>query len=403
MRGRAWAVAALGALLVPLTGCGGSGPTPDTTRTTAIQRVLDRRADAVMDRDAAAYRATGDAEPELVTDLGKVPLDSWRYKVTRVETASARTVRVSAELSYRVDGYDDAPLVTDRTLELRRSGDASGPGTGTWSVTADRPAKGSGEQLWEQGEVTVVSGAHSLVLGVGRSSARLRAYAALADHAVPAVDSAWGTHWARKVVLLVPKSLDAMGELLGAPASGYRGIAAVTTGEAGGSRTAPADRVIVNPDAYAVLGDFGKQVVLTHETTHVATRASTSAATPLWLSEGYADWVGYRGTGRTPAQVAPELQKVVRAGDAPSELPDDRAFRFSSESGELARAYESGWLACRMIADKWGERKLASFYAAVGAHHGRSGAVDAALNRVLGVDEPAFVAQWRSYVRDELG
>ena len=168
-------------------------------------------------------------------------------------------------------------------------------------------------------------------------------------------------------MVLVPKSLEEMAGLLGAPASGYRGIAAVTTGESRRrAAKAPADRIIVNPDAYGVLGDFGKQVVLTHETTHVATRAHTTAATPLWLSEGYADWVGYRGTGRTPAEAAPELRRAVAEGRAPAALPADSDFGFSGDAGKLAQAYESGWMACRLIADHWGEARLDAFYRAVG-------------------------------------
>lgn len=113
-----------------------------------------------------------------------------------------------------------------------------------------------------------------------------------------------------------------MAGLLGSPASSYRGIAAVTTGETGGREHAPADRIIVNPDAYGLLGSLGKQVVLTHETTHVATRADTTSATPLWLSEGYADWVGYRGSGRTAAQAAPNWPaRSPRAGRPPGCRP----------------------------------------------------------------------------------
>lgn len=50
----------------------------------------------------------------------------------------------------------------------------------------------------------------------------LRSYARLADRAVPAVSDAWGRDWAREVVILVPWSLDGMGQLLGAAASGYQ-------------------------------------------------------------------------------------------------------------------------------------------------------------------------------------
>ncbi|MYT70606.1 MULTISPECIES: hypothetical protein [unclassified Streptomyces] len=393
---RAGSFVALGALLAAMSACGGGDGAPSDARSTAVQHVLDRRAAAVVAGDTAAYRATGDADPALLSDLAEVPLDGWSYRLTRLGRTEHARATATAELRYRVEGYDKAPVVTERTLTLRLR-------TGHWYVTDDRPAKKSADQLWDQGRVTVVKGEHSLVLGVGQRRSALRSYADDADDAVPAVDSAWGTDWARRVVVVVPKSLDGMGELLGAPASGYQGIAAVTTGEAGGSRTAPADRVIINPEAYSVLGYFGKQVVLTHETTHVATRAHTSAATPLWLSEGYADWAGYRGSGRTPAQAAPELQRAVRGGSAPGTLPDDADFGFSGDSADLAQAYESGWLACRMIADDWGEEKLNAFYKAVGGHRQRAGAVDAAAQSVLGVDERELVARWRSYVRDELG
>ncbi|MYS47969.1 hypothetical protein GTY23_43725, partial [Streptomyces sp. SID5998] len=220
--------------------------------------------------------------------------------------------------------------------------------------------------------------------------------------AVPAVSRAWGEDWSRRVVVLVPGSLDRMAALLGSTAAGYRGIAAVTTGETGGGR-APADRVIVNPDAYGVLGPVGKQVVLTHETTHVATRAHTTAATPLWLSEGYADWVGYRGAGRTPDEVAPELQRAVAAGEEPAALPADADFGFAGDATRLAQAYEGGWLACRMIAAHWGEDRLDAFYRAVGAHQRRAGAVEDALRTVLDTTLPEFTARWRAYLRAQLG
>ncbi|MFI7386839.1 hypothetical protein [Streptomyces sp. NPDC049813] len=392
--GRAGCLVAAGALLAGVAGCGADAPRTDA-RSAAVQDVLDRRARAVLGKDAAAYRATGGADPYLLLDLAAVPLDSWAYHLTRLDGSGSR-VRAAAELRYRVDGYDTAPVVAERTLTLLRE-------DGRWRVVDDEPAAKSGEQLWEQGRITAVKGAHSLVLGVGQQRSVLASYADIADRAVPAVTDAWGRRWARRVVVLVPESLDGMGELLGSPAASYRGIAAVTTGEAGGSGSAPADRVIINPEAYGVLGDLGKQVVLTHETAHVATRAVTTPATPLWLSEGYADWTGYRGTGRTAAEAAPELRRAVREGTPPATLPEDADFGFSGDSGKLARAYESGWLACRMIAERWGEAKLNAFYAAVGEHQRRAGAVEGALHKVLGIGEDDFAAKWRAYVRSELG
>lgn len=382
---------ALCLLLVSLVGCGGQ-PAADSAKA-EVQSLLDRQSAAVLHDDETAYTRTG--ARTAYENLSAVPFASWSYRLTALHRTGA-TATADAELSYKVKGYDTSPVTVGRTLTLRLTVD------GQWYVDSDKPAKKSGQQLWDQGKVSVVKGAHSLVMGVGQDADSLDDYRSLADHAVPAVSGAWGTDWTRHVVVLVPGSLDGMAGLLGSPAASYRGIAAVTTGEAGGSGSAPADRIIVNPEAYALLGSMGKQVVLTHETTHVATRAHTTSATPLWLSEGYADWIGYRGTGRTPTQAAPELYRAVKEGSLPTALPADKDFGFSSEPTQLAQAYEGGWMACRMIEDRWGVDQLGRFYRAVGAHKKRAGAVEDAMKSVLGVTLADFTAQWRDYLQDQL-
>ncbi|MFJ4683282.1 hypothetical protein [Streptomyces sp. NPDC088789] len=382
--------AALCALFVALVGCGGQ-PATDTGRA-EVQRLLDRRADALLERDTAAYRATGSTAG--YDRLREVPLAAWSYRVTDLDPTGDATA--AAELSYRLQDHDRAPVTTGRTLALARDAD------GGWQVTSDRPAPRSAQQLWDQGRVVAARGDHSLVLGVGRTEESLRDFAALADRAVPAVSDAWGTGWGQRVLVLVPDSLEEMAGLLGSPASSYRGIAAVTTGEVGGAADGPADRIILNPEAYGLLGPTGKQVVLTHESTHVATRAHTGPATPLWLSEGYADWAGYRDTGRAPAEAAPELARAVAAGDVPEELPADGDFGFTDDPTALSQAYESGWMACRLIAEQWGEERLGAFYRAVGAHGQRDGAVESALEKVLGTSEEAFTRAWREYLGEQL-
>ncbi|MGW5092990.1 hypothetical protein ACWEQU_03095 [Streptomyces nodosus] len=403
-RGRVPGVVAVCVLLLSgLTGCAGR-PAPDPG-TAAVQEVLDRRATAVLKGDRSAFLATGAQAADAGAGrsaagaaefdrLRAVPLAAWSYRVTAVHRTGDRA-GAEAELRYRIEGYDRAPVTADRTLRLTRT-------AGHWYVSSDEPAGKSGRQLWEQGTVEAVHGAHSLVLGVGQPKGVLRTFAALADRAVPAVTGAWGADWPGRVVVLVPKSLEGMAGLLGAQASAYRGIAAVTTGETGGTGRTPADRIVVNPDAYRLLGDLGGQVVLTHETTHVATRAHTTPATPLWLSEGYADWVGYRDSGRTPLQVAPELGRSVARGQIPAALPKDADFAFAGDAGKLALAYEGGWTACLVIADRWGEARLNAFYRAVGAHRRRAGAVEDALRTVLGTTPQEFTRQWRAYLKTRL-
>ncbi|MER7948266.1 hypothetical protein ABTY59_12860 [Streptomyces sp. NPDC096079] len=393
------AAAGLSAVVLVLAGCAAPAPAGPDSR--EIQSLLDTHARALLDRDAPGWLAALDPAlaPAARTEfdrLAKIPLGSWTYRVTDVDRTGEGRATARAELGYRIKGYDSGPATSERILDLTQR-------DGRWYVTGDRAAEGAPQQLWQQGEVTTVTGARSLVLGVGQGQERLREIAAAADRAVPAVGDAWNGNWAGRVVVLVPDSIEAMGRLLGGPADSYRGIAAVTTGRAGGGPKAPADRVIVNPDAYAVLGAFGRQLVLTHETTHVATRVQTTGATPVWLSEGLADWVAYRGTDRTAAQAAPELRRAVRAGDLPAELPDDAAFAFGGDAEALARAYEGGWLACELIADRWGEEKLTEFYRAVGAHPVREGALEKAFRDVLDTTPEDFTADWRTYLGERLG
>lgn len=410
----------MGCLLAGLlTGCGDRPATPGPHRT-AIQRMLDRRAEAVRERDREAFLATvdrhagryRDRQRRVFDNLADVPVRSWDYRLTgtggfRPAAGPGHRVAARVELRYRLAGYDTAPVTGEEFLTLVRREDR-------WYVAGGGAPRtepgGDGErtprQLWEQGQVEVVRGRYSLVLGVGQDRARLTELAKAADRAVPAVDRVWPARWSRRVVVEVPASLERMADLLGSPADGYRGIAAVTTGEVGaGGAAGRADRVIVNPDAYPVLGDLGRQVVMTHETTHVATRTSTTRSTPLWLSEGFADWVAYRDTGRDPRDVAPELARAVAAGDLPGELPRTDDFRFGRDATSLARAYEESWLACRMIADRWGERKLVEFYRAVGdaPAAGQRAAVTAALLTVLDVSVPEFTTAWRAYAKRTLG
>lgn len=404
-------VAGLALLLALVCGCSSAArPRPTATQDLAGARaLLARQASAVLHHDRTAFLAGVDPrstrflarQRQVFADLADVPLAAWSYTLVRVGAfplppaadAGGRRTAAQVELRYRLRGYDTEPVVSTAYLTLAER-------DGRWYVAGDDDGAPSGRrtavQLWDQGPVRVVRGTHSLVLGTA-AAADLRGYADDADRAVPAVTRAWGSGWPGKVVVEVPSSLDRMAALLDAKADDYRGIAAVTTGELGRNAHAPADRVIVNPEAFGELSAFGRQVVLTHETTHVATRLATNAHTPLWLSEGIADWVAYRGSGRSARQIAPELAADVAAGRVPEALPTDADFR--STAGGLAQAYEGGWLACRMIADEWSPQALTGFYRAVA----EGGTLDARLRASLGVGTAAFTARWRAYVRGELG
>lgn len=383
--------ARLGLAALLAAGCAPtSGPPPlDRAEATAL---LGRRATALRERDLAAWSATstgGTGQDSLWARLAEVPLAGWAYRVTGVEAGSATaTATVEATLRYRLRGEDPAPATARRHLGLVRH-------EGRWRVRSEEAAPGTAQLLWDQGTVRARRGSWGLVLGTG-SAGEVREFARLAERAVPVADEAWGGDWPRRVVVLVPGSLAGTAALLGGEPDGYRGVAAVTTGSP--EPGTPADRIVANPEAYRELDARGQQFVLTHETVHVATRSATGPATPLWLSEGFADRAAHRAAPRPLAAAAPALSAAVARGEVPRALPDDAAFAFDGDSGALDRAYEGGWLACRLMAERWGEERLRAFYRAAGTRAG-----EAAFREVLGTTRAEFTAAWRTYLRERLG
>ncbi|WP_441246510.1 hypothetical protein [Kitasatospora sp. McL0602] len=378
-------------------------PPPATTPPVRpqLEALLAARSAALLRPDRAALLAGAAPEAaaaQLATldRLAQLPLDDLDYRITAfTEPAApgADRVTATAELGYCLRGTDDHPALLTRTLTFTRPG-------GRWLLAAEEPA--GAVALWDLGAVHVARGQHSVVLGLAEP-AELARTAALADHAVPAVSALWGTGWAGRLLVETPATQAQFAQLLGVRAEDYQGIAAVTTAAAGAPLHAAADRILVNPEAYAELTELGRRVVTTHEATHVATRADTHAWTPLWLSEGVADYTGYRTSGRTPRQIAPELAKDVKAGRLPTALPADADFKAGSAG--IAQAYEQGWSACSLIAAKYGEPQLTAFYRAVGAA-GPTGSreqwLDGLLRDRLGIGLDDFLRLWVAELRRTL-
>lgn len=365
-----------------------------------IETLLADRARALLRLDRTALLATvapanHPAEQAALARLAQLPLAELSYRITAfTEPAGAEpvapTLSLTAELGWRVAEFDDHPAVLTRRLDFARL-------DGRWLLTAERPVGGAA--LWDLGEIRAVRGSRSIVLGPA-DPAELAKAAATADLAVPLVTELWGGDWPGRLVLGLPATGEQFARLLGVPAAGYEGIAAVTTAAAGAPLRTPADRVLINPQAYAGLSELGRRVVTVHEATHVATRADTRAWTPLWLSEGVADFTGYRGTGRTRRQIAPELARAAAAKGFTAQLPADADF--SAASAGIALAYELAWSACDLIARRFGEQRLVAFYRAAGSA-APTGARDEWLDGLfrdrLGLGLADFTRQWDADLR----
>jgi hypothetical protein len=241
--------------------------------------------------------------------------------------------------------------------------------------------------VWLAGPVQVRRTPSTLVLVQGSAAVADRV-AALADAAVPQVRRvlpAWKAH----LVVEEPGSQDALEAALHAAPGQYAGIAAVTTAVDGSRvRDAPV-HVFVNPPVFDPLGARGAQVVLTHEATHVATRAATSPA-PIWLVEGFADYVALDAQQIPEATSAARIAALVRRTGPPAHLPG--LTQLAAGAPHLEARYESAWLACRLLATAGGQARLVAFYDAVDA----GTPVGTALRRTFGFGVPGLTERWRT-------
>jgi hypothetical protein len=390
---------------------------PDVLRTEALEQLLSQRTAAVTGKDAADWLATVDPrqpvfrsrQAAVFANLVKLPLSRWRYTVVGPGKAlsAARQAALGPEawvaevdLGYRFGAADRTDVHSIESLTLVQD-------DGSWRVAGDSDGD-TDTEIWDLGPLDVVHGKSSVVIGLG-SATSLKPYAAQADAAVGRVSGIWGTRWPRQVVVLVPKSQAQMGRLLGRTSASLSQIAAVTTGELTAVVGAPAggaDQIIINPAGFAQLGSLGRRVVITHETTHVAVRASTPRQVSIWLSEGFADYIGYSSLGLPRTEVAADVLGLVRRGIGPQHLPD--ATDFDATKSTIGPSYSASWLACELISDRYGPAKLIALYRAaagatpaarVSAQQSPDAATSAAFKAVLGVSEAAFTKTWLSYLR----
>ena len=390
----------------------------DAIRNAAIRELLTRRGDAVMTHDAAEWRATLDpddprfmqAQMKVFSNLRQVPFASWSYSMDPSRSMRSPRARMydaptwapaQLFLNYRLRGFDPRATSLPQYPTFVRRGSA-------WFLASldDFTRRGdvSSTDLWDYGPVTVVRTHSVLVLGHPSALGMMRTLAEDVASDIPRVTAVWGDNWSQRAVLLVPSTQHELGEVV-QDYGQLDHIAAVATAEVqiGSGRPDPVgDRIGINPANWSKLSALGQRIVLTHELTHVATRAVTSAAMPTWLAEGFADYVGYLGSGVPTSFVAQELGAAVRSGRVPRSLPTTSEFNGASK--RLSQAYEGAWLACRMIAQRWGQRALVRFYASVGRSDlAPAAAVQLAMHRLLHLDQASFVQQWRGFLRSELG
>lgn len=384
---------------LPSAGTGTVGSNAQRSREMAVQSLLDERAAAVGAHDRGRFAATLDdpassfGRRQLIAfgNLVQLPLGVFRYGTVQ-SAAALRPERAAAvgpgawlakvDGEYSLSGYDRAPTTyqTYFTLVHRSHG---------WRLADDRDG-GTQAELWDLPGMHVTRSPSTLVVG-DAPDATLTAYRKLGEAAVRQVSADWHRPWPGRLVLVAPHTTAEMAAQLQQQDVDVAQVAAVTDGPIPPGGTATADRVVINPAAFERLQPRGRAAVVTHESTHVAIRASTPGTVPLWLSEGMADYVGYGAVRLSRQEIAKAVLDQVRAGKGPRTLPADGAFDPSHTT--IAPAYNAAWLAVSRIADLHGEASLTPFYATAA-----KAGTEQAFRSVLATTEADFTRSWLTYL-----
>jgi hypothetical protein len=384
-----------------------SGTTLDEgadSRADDASALLSRLVDALRDgsrADVRALAAPGDraAAAELaalrrnvhamgLTDLSMryVDEDDGRLTDDQQRRYGDRAWVADVQLGWRVDGFD----VHDSHREVPLTLLETPHGAAFLSARAD---VGEATPLWMLQRVDVRRTGRSLVAVAGDGSASR--FSGLADQAVADVRKVL-PDWRGRLVVEVPGDERQLGRVLGSESGSYGGIAAVTTTVDGSLSPQAPVHIFVNPRVFDPLGTRGSQIVMSHEATHVATGAAVSSM-PTWLLEGFADFVALDHVDLPVSVTASQILARVRKSGPPAHLPGKT--EFDPENQALGASYESAWLACRLLAERYGEKRLIAFYRA----SDRDGSTTEAFRDLLGTDQQAFTRAWKGYLRKLAG
>ena len=345
-------------------------------------RVLAAPGDPDAARELTTLRANIHTLGIQDLSLRYVDEDEGRLTADQQRTFGDRAWVGDVQLGWRLGGFDahDSRMEVPLTFVETSKGAA---------FVSARGTSGDAVPLWMLQDVVARRTSRSLVLaGRGDHPARL---SQLADRAVTDVRKVL-PGWRGRLVVEVPGDEQELSRTLGSEPGTYGGIAAVTTTVDGSLSPDAPVHIFVNPHVFDPLGPRGSQIVMSHEATHVATGAAISSM-PTWLLEGFADYVALAHVDLPVSVTASQILAEVRTDGPPAHLPGKT--EFDPRNKALGASYEAAWLACRLLGEKYGEKKLIAFYRASDSAGSTAGPFDT----LLRTDQRAFTRSWRDYLR----
>ena len=112
---------------------------------------------------------------------------------------------------------------------------------------------------------------------------------------------------------------------------------------------------------------------------------------PLWLSEGFADYVALRFSPLPESVLGAQITALVRKEGAPDHLPGTA--EFAGSNPDVGAWYEGAWIAVDLLGEKYGTARLLRFY-----REAEASGVDRAFGSVLGTSEQQFERTWAAHL-----
>lgn len=378
----------------------------------AIQALLDRRAQALLEKDRDTFMATisdynarfRERQADLFDgfssmDVAEYSLEAeWgRYgdlaRRSDIRRYGGRVMLPLTEERYRIRGFDKAAAVEDMYFTFVER-------DGSWLIAndTDLDALGlfSGRHSWDFGPVAPTIEGNFLLVQADRPGCATSPpdLTGIAQRGLERVEAYWTPPWRKKVILVVPCDGEELQRMLQATFDPSKFVAfAYSSLDLAGGYRFTGHRVIVNPPVFSGRGADEALTILAHELLHVASRDVSGPFVPLLVDEGVADLVGYSGQAGALAF----LDSVVAAGSFDGALPEDFAFSIGSGS-EIFLSYQEAHSAMSFVAERWGRDAVIDLYMNLGARDYEVGLarwhLDDALRATIGLGLGAFERAW---------
>ncbi|MFI6979814.1 hypothetical protein ACIBSV_14635 [Embleya sp. NPDC050154] len=398
-----------------------------TIASSDIQELVGRRTKALIGRDAQGFTADLDPHiPELVSgqqrlfhNLGRVSFDHLGYRVETVQTMPGAGERITAyvdvSFDHRISAADTATVGEGYRWTVVRAE----PGAPLVIEAVDgTPYDGAGYAYardypapWDQADLTVVRRDHVVVLADPTTAAGAEQLADDAEEAARADIETWadgGPPGTAPGFVIVPVAdRDTFYRLYGGRTGEHGEESGLTyalrTIDPAGKGRFGGSRIVLDTTSGWFTSPNPRRLgeLLRHEMAHaLVTPLRTEVPNqdqPVWVVEGFADWLALRGRTLLGTDELYEARTYVATNRFTGKLPTDNEL-YQADTVANAAAYELAHLAIRRIEELGGGLAVYGFVTAVYADPAPA-AVDAALDRATGLSRAKFEADWAARVR----